>query len=109
MYCAGVIAHGAQLFGLGIGRIGRVVNGLCRPDADETICREESAERFLDLLRVPITSSSGDEPLSIGRDMAAVDFKILLLSAMREPYGTDVFHGSSLAASPCSACLAECL
>ena len=39
--------------------------------------------------------------------MAAVDFKILLLSAMREPYRTDVFHGSSRGASRCGACLAE--
>ena len=52
---------------------------------------------------VSITSSSSDEPLSIGRDMTAVDFKVLLLSAVREPYRTDVFHGSSVGALVCSA------
>ena len=41
--------------------------------------------------------------------MAAVYLKILLLSAMREPYRTDVFHGSSVGASACGACLAECI
>ena len=28
--------------------------------------------------------------------MAAVDFKVLLLSAVGEPYWADVFHGSSI-------------
>ena len=39
--------------------------------------------------------------------MAAVDFKVLLLSAMGEPYWTDVLHGSDLGVSACGACLAE--
>lgn len=87
MYGAGVVAHRAQLFRLAVGRVGRIVDGVCGPDADEAI------------------SSSCDEPLSIGRDMAAVDFKVLLLPAMREPYWTDVFHGGSKGALGPGACL----
>lgn len=103
-----MIAHRAELFGLAIGRIGRIVDGICRPDADEAICREESVEMILKLMReIPVTSSSCDEPLSIRRDMAAIDLKVLLLPAMGQPYGTNVFHGSRLGASACRACLAE--
>ena len=49
MYGAGVIAHGAELFGLGVGRIRRIVDGVGRPDANEAIYREKSAKFLLDV------------------------------------------------------------
>ena len=103
-----MIAHRAQLFGFAVGRVGGIEDGVRGPDANESIWREESAGLFLVILRgLPVTSGRCDQPLSIGRDMAAVDLKVLLLPAMREPYGTDVFHGNSLGASACGTCLAE--
>ena len=103
-----MVAHRAQLFGLAVGRVRRIVDGVCRPNADKAIYSKESAGFFLESQReAPLTSSGCDEPLSIRRDMAAVDLKILLLAAMREPYWTNVFHGSSLKAPFGSACLAE--
>ncbi len=108
MYGTGVIAHRAELFGFAVGRVGRIVDGICRPDTDEAIYSEESAEIFPESLRgVLFTSSSCDEPFAIGRNMAAIDFKVLLLPAMGEPYWTDVLHGSDLGVSAYGACLAE--
>lgn len=51
------------------------------------------------------TSSGGDKPLPIGRDMAAVDFEIFLFPAMGEPNGTNIAHDRCREASSRGACL----
>lgn len=40
------------------------------------------------------TSSGRDKSFSIGRDMAAVDLKVLLLPTMGKPYRADIAHDS---------------
>lgn len=105
MYCSGVVAHGGQLLGLAKAGIRRIVDSLRRPDADEAICGTILAD-FLSpwIRRAHSTSSSSDKSLPIGRDMAAVNFKVLLLSAMREPYRADIFHDSNMGASAGGTC-----
>ena len=46
-----MIAHRAELFGFAVGGVGRIVDGVCRPDTDEAIYSEESAESFPESLR----------------------------------------------------------
>ena len=53
------------------------------------------------------TSTSADEPGTIRRDMAAVDFEILLFPAMCEPYWANDPHGEDVGSSACTAYLVE--
>ncbi len=73
-----MVAHGGQLLRLGVGQVGCVVYGISRPYPDISIWKALT-------LRIcncseSLTSSSCDKSVSVGGDMATVDFEVLLLS-----------------------------
>lgn len=78
-----MIAHRSQLFRLGVLFVPRFEDGFCRPDPDVSICSSfQNLFHLIDIGKFQhfLTSGSSNESISVGGNMAAVHFEILLFA-----------------------------